>query len=36
MTIEEHETLWKLDADPADALDSGDRDRVARVAFEIG
>lgn len=33
--LEEHEILWRLEADLGDALDRGDRDRVARLALEI-
>jgi len=33
--LEEHDTLWKLEADLVAAIDRGDRDRVARQALEI-
>jgi len=33
--LEEHETLWKLEADLSDAIDRVDRDQVARQALEI-
>jgi hemerythrin-like domain-containing protein len=33
--LEEHEVLWRLEADLAAALDREDRARVARVALEI-
>lgn len=33
--LEEHEILWKLEADLAGALDRKDRVRVARLALEI-
>jgi hemerythrin-like domain-containing protein len=33
--LEEHETLWKLEAELATAIDRRDRDQVARQALEI-
>lgn len=33
--LEEHETLWKLEADLLAALDRAEGERVARVALEI-
>lgn len=33
--LEEHDTLWKLEADLEAAIDRGDRDQVARQALEI-
>lgn len=33
--LEEHAVLWSLEAALLDALDRGDRNRVARVALEI-
>lgn len=33
--LEEHETLWKLEADLAAAIDRGDREQVARQSLEI-
>jgi hemerythrin-like domain-containing protein len=33
--LEEHETLWKLEADLVAAIDRSDRDQVARQALEI-
>lgn len=33
--LEEHEILWRLEADLAGALDRDDRARVGRLAFEI-
>ena len=33
--LEEHDTLWKLEADLVAAIDRGDRDQVARQALEI-
>ncbi len=33
--LEEHETLWKLEADLSAAIDRGDREQVARQGLEI-
>lgn len=33
--LEEHDTLWKLEADLVAAIDRGNRDQVARQALEI-